>query len=82
VGINEGVKSIFDRYADQYNQSRRKLIPYFDDFYRIAVEIIPLHHKERVDICDDLDVAAADFSPVFKQYLLKKVVQRAYFQAF
>jgi ubiquinone/menaquinone biosynthesis C-methylase UbiE len=100
VGTNEGVKSIFDKFANQYNQSRRKLIPCFDDFYRIAVEIIPfqhqanikvldlgagtglfsslvasayknaeitLHHKERVDICDDLDASAADFSLVFKQ---------------
>lgn len=38
------------------------------------------HHKERVDICDDLNASAADFCPVFKQYLLKKAVQRAYFQ--
>ena len=66
MGVNEGVKSIFDKYANQYNQSRRKLIP--------------LHHKERVDIGDDLDASAADFCPVFKQYLLKKAVQRANFQ--
>ncbi len=38
------------------------------------------HHKERVDICDDLNASAADFRPVFKQYLLKKAVQRAHFQ--
>jgi len=35
MGNNEGVKSIFDKYANQYNQSRRKLIPCFDDFHII-----------------------------------------------
>ncbi len=36
-----GGKLHSDKYTTQYNQSRRKLIPCFDDFYRIAVEIIP-----------------------------------------
>jgi len=52
MGTNEGVKSIFDRYANQYNQSRRKLIPCFDDFYRIAVEIIPFQHEENIKVLD------------------------------
>ena len=52
MGTNEGVKTIFDKYADQYNQSRRKLIPCFDDFYRIAVEIIPFQHEENIKVLD------------------------------
>jgi len=35
MGIDEGVKSIFDKYANQYNQSCLKLIHCFDDFHII-----------------------------------------------
>ncbi len=46
------VKSVFDKYADQYNQSRRKLIPCFDDFYKTSIEVIPFRHDENIKILD------------------------------
>jgi tRNA (cmo5U34)-methyltransferase len=52
MGTSDSVKSVFDKYATQYNQSRRKLIPCFDDFYRIAVEIIPFKNKENIKVLD------------------------------
>ena len=52
MGTSESVKSIFDKYATQYNQSRRKLIPCFDDFYRIAVDTIPFKQEENIKVLD------------------------------
>jgi tRNA (cmo5U34)-methyltransferase len=52
MGTSESVKSIFDKYASQYDQSRRKLIPCFDEFYRIAVEIIPFPKEESIKVLD------------------------------
>jgi tRNA (cmo5U34)-methyltransferase len=52
MGTSENVKAVFDKYAAQYNQSRRKLIPCFDDFYRIAVEIIPFKKEKTIKVLD------------------------------
>lgn len=52
MGTSESVKSIFNKYASQYNQSRRKLIPCFDDFYRIAVETIPFPKEQCIKVLD------------------------------
>jgi tRNA (cmo5U34)-methyltransferase len=52
MGSSESVKLIFNKYASQYNQSRRKLIPCFDDFYRIAVETIPFPKEESIKVLD------------------------------
>ncbi len=52
MDTNNGVKSIFDKYAGQYNQSRRKLIPCFDDFYRVAIELIPFQYDQEIKVLD------------------------------
>ena len=36
------VKKTFGEIAERYDRQRRKLIPCFDDFYRAAVEVVPL----------------------------------------
>lgn len=46
------IKSVFDQYASQYDESRRKLIPCFADFYRTAREIIPFVHEKKLTILD------------------------------
>ena len=43
------IQAVFDKYASQYDVSRQRLIPCFDDFYQIAIEAIPFNREE--DIC-------------------------------
>ena len=52
MGTSDRVKSIFNKYASLYNQSRRKLIPCFDDFYSIAVETIPFQKEKNIEVLD------------------------------
>ncbi len=52
MATNDNIKSIFDQYATQYNDSRQKLIPCFDDFYKIAVEIIPFKRDKNIKVLD------------------------------
>ncbi|TFG36129.1 MAG: class I SAM-dependent methyltransferase [Desulfobacterales bacterium] len=46
------IKSVFDQYASQYDESRRKLIPCFADFYWTAREIIPFAHEKKLKILE------------------------------
>ncbi len=52
MGTNNNIKSVFDKYAAQYNNSRQMLIPCFDDFYKIAVEIIPFKRDKNIKVLD------------------------------
>jgi len=52
MNTSNSVKSVFNKYASQYNQSRRKFIPCFDDFYRIAVETIPFQKEQDLQVLD------------------------------
>lgn len=46
------VQSVFDKYASQYDESRKKLIPCFDDFYQTAIEIIPFNPDQEIQVLD------------------------------
>ena len=35
------VRKVFDKYASCYDESRRRLIPCFDEFYGVALDVIP-----------------------------------------
>lgn len=46
------IQSVFDKYASQYDTSRKKLIPCFEDFYHIAIEIIPFDKANNISVLD------------------------------
>ena len=46
------VKAVFDQYAGQYDESRRKLIPCFADFYRLALESIPFAPDQAITVLE------------------------------
>ncbi len=46
------IQSVFDKYASQYDMSRKKLIPCFDDFYQIAIKEIPFTKEQNIDVLD------------------------------
>jgi tRNA (cmo5U34)-methyltransferase len=46
------IQKVFDKYASQYDASRRKLIPCFDDFYRVALEIVPFEKVQNITVLD------------------------------
>ncbi len=46
------VKQAFSKYAGIYDQTRRQFIPCFDDFYRIALDLIPDPGNARPRILD------------------------------
>lgn len=44
--------TVFDRFADSYDQSRRQLIPCFDAFYRTALSLLPFERPKQLDVLD------------------------------
>jgi tRNA (cmo5U34)-methyltransferase len=46
------VRTVFNQHAGQYDVSRKKLIPCFDDFYRMAIEAIPFARHEPFGVLD------------------------------
>ncbi len=46
------IQSVFDKYASQYDGSREKLIPCFEDFYQISIETIPFQKEKNIDVLD------------------------------
>lgn len=46
------VKEQFERGAATYDRDRRRLIPCFDDFYTIPLEIIPFHQDREIRVLD------------------------------
>src|SRR5262245_23687428 len=46
------VKTLFDKAAQSYDQSRRQLVPCFDDFYGTALELIPFERQAPLQMLD------------------------------
>jgi len=46
------VQAVFNKYAGQYDESRAKLIPCFDDYYRTALEAIPFGADQELEVLD------------------------------
>ena len=46
------IQSVFNKYAGQYDQSRKKLIPCFDDYYQTMLEVIPFGQDSALEVLD------------------------------
>ncbi|MFH1215153.1 MAG: class I SAM-dependent methyltransferase [Pseudomonadota bacterium] len=46
------IKSVFDKYSKEYDGARRRLIPCFDDFYKIAINTIPFAGEKSIRVLD------------------------------
>jgi len=46
------VKEQFERGAATYDRDRRRLIPCFDDFYTVPIDIIPFHRDRELRVLD------------------------------
>jgi tRNA (cmo5U34)-methyltransferase len=48
----ENVKEVFDRYATIYDQTRKQLVPCFDDFYATVLTLIPHEASDNFSVLD------------------------------
>ena len=48
----KAVRKAFAAGADTYDHARRKLVPCFDDFYRVALELLPFAPDARFEVLD------------------------------
>ncbi|MBU1568729.1 MAG: class I SAM-dependent methyltransferase [Proteobacteria bacterium] len=46
------IQEIFDRSSKTYDHERRRLIPCYDDFYTIPLDIIPFHQDRELRVLD------------------------------
>ncbi len=46
------IKSLFNQAAQNYDQSRRQLIPWFDDFYGTVLDVIPFEPNQSIQVLD------------------------------
>jgi tRNA (cmo5U34)-methyltransferase len=46
------VQHAFDLAAQDYDRTRRRLVPGFDDFYRAAIDLIRFSHDSRLKVLD------------------------------
>jgi len=46
------VEHAFDLAAEEYDRTRRRLVPGFDDFYRAAIDLIRFPHDSRLKVLD------------------------------
>ena len=46
------ISGLFDQCAQGYDQDRRRLVPFFDDFYGTALAMIPSQTEEGIDVLD------------------------------
>ena len=46
------VQHAFDLAAEDYDRTRRRLVPGFDDFYRAAIDLIRFPHDSRLKVLD------------------------------
>jgi len=46
------IRQLFDRCAAQYDNDRRKLIPFFDEFYGSALHAIPFPARRNIRVLD------------------------------
>jgi tRNA (cmo5U34)-methyltransferase len=47
-----GIEYKFNKYASNYDESRKQLIPCFHEFYKTVIKIIPFKHSEKFAILD------------------------------
>lgn len=59
------IAGVFDKAAMDYDETRKKYISCFDDFYGIAIEQIPYSHDDEFDILD-LGAGTGLFSSLVK----------------
>ena len=50
--MEESIKYAFDRSAQTYDRTRRKLIPCFDEFYRAAIDLLPFARDDEFSVLD------------------------------
>ena len=50
--MTNSVQRAFDLAAEDYDRTRRKLVPGFDDFYRAAIDLIPFAHDKEIEVLD------------------------------
>ncbi|MGD0672554.1 MAG: methyltransferase domain-containing protein [Candidatus Binatus sp.] len=48
----KSVQHAFDLAAEDYDRTRRRLVPGFDDFYRAAIDLIRFPHDSRLKVLD------------------------------
>ena len=48
----DSVQRAFDLAAEDYDRTRRKLVPGFDDFYRAAIDLIPFPREQEIKVLD------------------------------
>lgn len=46
------VRTAFNAYADRYDATRRQLIPCFDDFYGVAIDLPPFAPEQAIQVLD------------------------------
>ena len=46
------VKTLFDEGAQSYDRARRQLVPFFDDFYATALNLIPFERDASIRVLD------------------------------
>lgn len=46
------IKEGFDKGAKEYDSARKQLIPCFDEFYGIALDVLPFQEKESIKVLD------------------------------
>ena len=46
------VRHAFDLAAEDYDRTRRRLVPGFDDFYRAAIDLIQFPHDSQIKVLD------------------------------
>lgn len=46
------IQSVFNKYAARYDESRVKLIPCFDEYYRTMLEVIPFASEQVLEVLD------------------------------
>ena len=46
------IKKAFDAGAKDYDSARKQLIPCFDEFYGIPLELIPFNHEDKINVLD------------------------------
>ena len=51
-GVTVSIREVFDDSAEGYDFDRRRLIPCYEDFYTIPLEIIPFHQDRELRVLD------------------------------
>ena len=46
------IKTLFDEGAQSYDRARRQLVPFFDDFYATALNLIPFERDASIRVLD------------------------------